>query len=117
MVLVATACAPSDPSPPLQFTYVSGAMTVMVDRDEEPNAKLVLLEVIINSSPVLSDSDERIWRASRNSGSAVDEVVLGQTPPGWEEGVPWRPPAPDSLLTVLVELTDGRKLLIDGQYG
>ena len=115
-VLVAAACAPSDPAPPLEFGQTAGATVVRVNKEKAPDARMVLLEVIPNASRVLSDSDERIWRVVGSRENAVDEMALGRTPPGWEDLLRWRPPSQGSSVTVHVELTDGRRFLIEGEY-
>jgi len=87
-----------------------------MDKEEAPEARLVLLEVIPDASRVVSDRDKRIWRVVGDGENAVDEVALGRTPPGWEEGVRWTPPSQGSTVTVRVELSDGRTFLIDVEY-
>lgn len=109
------ACGPSDPAPPLRLGQTGGEIVVRVDKDEAPEARIIVLEVIRNPSKVVSKSDERTWRVVGTQDKAVDQVTLGRTPPGWVEQMAWTPPDGKASLTVQVEFTDGRVFLIDAE--
>jgi len=80
--------------------------------DEQEQAEIVRVEVVVDPSPVLRGDDRRGWSVRGENGSSVRSVRLGQVPEGWTEQVPWSDPPLDESV-VVVHLDDGREGILN----
>lgn len=104
LLLVATACVPSDPATPVAVRQDGGQTAIVAPLCPDEQVRAVYLTAGV-------EGDQTLWRIEALSGADRSEFVVGDVPEGFVEVTPLNPSWRFGENTVFVDTWDGIQLL------